>query len=84
MPVTVELALGAVLVSLAIGVPTGVVAALRQNRGTDMLLRVGTLLGLSIPSFWQGTILILLLLVLPTLGAAGLLGQPVRGPRGQT
>jgi peptide/nickel transport system permease protein len=37
-----------------------VLAALRQNRGTDMLLRVGTLLGLSVPSFWQGTILILI------------------------
>jgi peptide/nickel transport system permease protein len=60
LPITVELAIGAVFVSLAIGVPTGVVAALRQNRGTDMLLRVGTLLGLSVPSFWQGTILILI------------------------
>lgn len=59
LPLTVELAAGAVLVSLAIGVPTGVLAALRQNRATDMLLRIGTLLGLSIPSFWQGTILIL-------------------------
>ena len=60
LPLTVELAAGAIVVSLAIGVPTGVLAALRQNRGTDMLLRVGTLLGLSIPSFWQGTILILI------------------------
>jgi peptide/nickel transport system permease protein len=59
LPVTIELALGAVLVSVAIGIPTGVVAALRQNRATDMLLRVGTLLGLSIPSFWQGTLLII-------------------------
>ena len=60
LPITVELAIGAVMVSLLIGVPTGVIAALRQNRGADMALRVGTLLGLSIPSFWQGTILILL------------------------
>ena len=60
LPLTVELAAGAIVVSLAIGVPTGVLAALRQNRETDMLLRVGTLLGLSIPSFWQGTILILI------------------------
>ena len=60
LPLTVELAAGAIVVSLAIGVPTGVLAALRQNRGTDMLLRIGTLLGLSIPSFWQGTILILI------------------------
>jgi peptide/nickel transport system permease protein len=60
LPLTVELATGAIVVSLVIGVPTGVVAALRQNRGTDMLLRIGTLLGLSIPSFWQGTILILI------------------------
>ena len=60
LPLTVELATGAIVVSLAIGVPTGVLAALRQNRAMDMLLRIGTLLGLSIPSFWQGTILILI------------------------
>src|SRR5262249_23147980 len=60
LPVTVELAIGAVLVSLLIGVPTGVIAALRQNGATDMALRVGTLLGLSIPTSWQGMILILL------------------------
>jgi peptide/nickel transport system permease protein len=59
LPITVELAIGAVLVSLLIGIPTGVIAALRQDQGLDVSFRIGSLLALSVPSFWQGTILIL-------------------------
>jgi peptide/nickel transport system permease protein len=49
-----------VLVSLLIGIPTGVIAALRQNQGLDISFRMGSLMALSVPSFWQGTIFILI------------------------
>jgi peptide/nickel transport system permease protein len=59
LAVTVELACIAILVAALIGVPTGIVSALRQNRPADNLARMAALFGLSIPVFWQGTMLIL-------------------------
>jgi peptide/nickel transport system permease protein len=59
LPVTAELALGATAVALSVGLPTGILAALRQRRLLDGLARAGSLVGLSIPSFWQGTMFIL-------------------------
>jgi peptide/nickel transport system permease protein len=61
LAVTLELASIAILVAAAIGVPAGIVSALRQNRPTDSLARMAALFGLSIPVFWQGTMLILAL-----------------------
>jgi peptide/nickel transport system permease protein len=61
LSVTVELAFIAILVAILIGVPAGIVSALKQNSLTDSLARVAALIGLSIPVFWQGTMLILIL-----------------------
>jgi peptide/nickel transport system permease protein len=61
LPVTVELAVLALLFSVLLGVPTGVISAIRQNRPLDYVLRVLSLAGLSMPSFWLGMIVILLL-----------------------
>ncbi len=61
LSVTVELTFIAILVAILIGVPTGIVSALKQNSLTDSLARVAALIGLSIPVFWQGTMLILIL-----------------------
>ena len=61
LPVTLELTLLSILVSIALGVATGIVSALRQGTLLDNLTRLGSLFGLSIPVFWQGTMLILLL-----------------------
>jgi peptide/nickel transport system permease protein len=44
---------------LLLGVPAGVVSAVRREGAIDNMTRVGTLLGLSVPVFWQGTMLIL-------------------------
>jgi peptide/nickel transport system permease protein len=59
LPVTIELTLLAVGFALVLGIPAGIVSASRPNRAVDNVTRVGTLLGLSIPVFWQGTMLIL-------------------------
>ncbi len=61
LPVTLELAVLALLVSVMLGVPTGVISAMRQDRLLDYALRVFSLAGLSMPSFWLGMVVILLL-----------------------
>lgn len=57
--VTVELTTLSVAFALALGIPAGVLSAVRRDRAIDQVTRVGTLLGLSVPVFWQGTMLIL-------------------------
>jgi peptide/nickel transport system permease protein len=59
LPVTIELTALAVGFALALGIPAGIVSATRRDRAVDNVTRVGTLLGLSVPVFWQGTMLIL-------------------------
>jgi peptide/nickel transport system permease protein len=61
IPVTAELALLALLVAVLLGLPTGVLSAVRQDSATDYLLRLLSLAGLSMPSFWLGMVIILLL-----------------------
>lgn len=59
LPVTLELTALAVAFALLLGIPAGIVSATRRDRAIDTATRLGTLLGLSIPVFWQGTMLIL-------------------------
>ncbi len=59
LPVTIELTLLAVGFALALGIAAGIVSAVRRDRAVDNVVRVGALLGLSVPVFWQGTMLIL-------------------------
>lgn len=59
-PVTVELALMGLLVAIVIGVPIGILAALKRGRFADYVATAFVLLGLSVPSFWLGVLLILL------------------------
>jgi peptide/nickel transport system permease protein len=59
LPVTLELTILSVGFALALGIPAGILSAIRRDRAIDQVTRVGTLLGLSIPVFWQGTMLIL-------------------------
>ena len=59
LPVTLELTILSVGFALALGMPAGILSAIRRDRAIDQVTRVGTLLGLSIPVFWQGTMLIL-------------------------
>jgi peptide/nickel transport system permease protein len=60
LPVTGELALMALLIALAIGVPMGILAAVKNNTVVDYGATMAALWGLSIPNFWLGILLILL------------------------
>ena len=59
LQVTLELTLGAMLVALAIGIPMGILSARRENTRLDHAVRIVSLFSLSIPVFWQATMLIL-------------------------
>ena len=52
IPATAELALVSVLIAAIVGIGLGVVAAVRRNRVTDHVLRVFSLVGISMPTFW--------------------------------
>jgi len=73
LPNSLILALAAMAFSLLIGIPTGIVAAVRVNRWWDSVGKVFALLGLSLPSFWIGLVMILFFSVylgwLPSSGA---------------
>jgi peptide/nickel transport system permease protein len=56
-PATVELASAAMILATFIGVPLGVVCAVRRNSLIDSLARVGALTGVSMPIFWLGLVL---------------------------
>jgi peptide/nickel transport system permease protein len=63
LPNTLLLATTALVASIGLGVPMGVLAALRRNTLPDFLLAAISVLGLSLPAFWLGIILILVLSV---------------------
>ena len=64
--VTIPLALMAVLLSSCIGIPLGVIAAARANTRTDAAVMAASQIGLAVPNFWFGILLVLLFSV--TLG----------------
>jgi len=64
LPVTLELFLGSVLWSLIIGLPFGIISALRRNSWLDSSLTTLAIVGVSIPSFWEGIVMIYLFAVL--------------------
>ena len=65
-PVTLKLAAFSILIAVAIGIPIGIVSATKQYSLFDNISMVVALLGVSMPNFWQGLLLILLFSV--TLG----------------
>jgi peptide/nickel transport system permease protein len=76
-PATVELSFGAMLVAVVVGIPVGVYAAVRRRSFVDALTMSAVLLGVSIPVFWLGWMLVYLLAVLPA--RAGLDLFPISG-----
>ena len=60
LPATLELTFAAMFVSVLIGIPLGIVCALKRNAVIDHLLRIITIAGLSIAAFWLGIMLMLL------------------------
>lgn len=59
LPATIELLLGSLIVSIAIGVPIGILSAIRRNSLVDAIGRIFALLGISMPNFWVALMLIL-------------------------
>jgi peptide/nickel transport system permease protein len=60
IPVTLELALYGQFIGILLGIPLGIISAVKQDTITDHLTRVGALSGISIPIFWSGPLVILL------------------------
>ena len=60
LPATLELATAATVIAVAIGLPLGLLSAMRPNSRIDLAARIGGLVGLSLPSFWLGTLIIVL------------------------
>ncbi len=73
LPATVELVVASALISILLGIPAGIWAALRPRAWTTRTLMAVSLVGVSLPTFVIGLMLIYLFAVLPTtLGAGGL------------
>jgi len=82
LPVTIQLATMAMIFALVIGIPAGILSAVKKGTLTDYVANVVALSGLSIPNFWLGIMLILLVSVkwqlLPASGYVSLSEDPVR------
>lgn len=63
LPMTLQVALFATLISTVIAIPLGTLAAVRQDTWVDYLVRVISIGGLAIPAFWTGILIILFLVV---------------------
>jgi peptide/nickel transport system permease protein len=81
--VTLQLTLTSMFIALLVAIPLGVVSAANRGRTSDSVSRVVALLGLSIPNFWLGTLLILFVSLvlhwLPPVGFVSLLDNPWLG-----
>jgi len=60
LPATLHLVIASLLISTIIGIPIGIISAVKQNTPVDSFSRIFALLGVSIPNFWLGLMLILL------------------------
>lgn len=63
-PVTLELAILASVIALIVGVPLGILSAIRQNRLSDYVGRIVSIMGLTAPPFWIATLVVLGLVLL--------------------
>ena len=63
LPATIELAIGGLIVSLLIAFPIGIISAVKQNSWVDRISMAGAFLGISMPGFWFGIVLLLLFAV---------------------
>jgi len=82
LPVTIQLAVMAMFFAMLIGIPIGILAAVKKNTWIDYTANIVALSGLSIPNFWLGIMLILLVSVqlgwLPASGYESIFVDPVR------
>ncbi|MEM7442154.1 MAG: ABC transporter permease [Pseudomonadota bacterium] len=82
LPVTIQLAIMAIIFAMVIGIPTGVLSAVKKGTPVDYAANVVALSGLSIPNFWLGIMLILLVSVqwdlLPASGYVPISEDPIQ------
>lgn len=82
LPVTIQLAIMSIIVAIVVGIPTGIISAVKKGTVTDYAANVVALSGLSIPNFWLGIMLILLVSVklgwLPASGYAPFFADPLK------
>ena len=85
LPVTIQLAIMALIIAVLIGVPAGILSAYRKGTWVDWLANILALSGLSVPNFWLGIMLILLVSVklgwLPASGYQPFLDDPLQSIR---
>ena len=85
LPVTIQLAVMALIIAVVIGVPAGILSAYRKGTWIDWLANILALSGLSVPNFWLGIMLILLVSVklgwLPASGYQPFLDDPLQSIR---
>ena len=85
LPVTLELALLSSLLTILIAIPVGIFTAVKQYSRTDYVMTVLTILGVSIPGFWLGTMLSLLFALtlrwLPPIGYTPFFDNPIENLR---
>lgn len=85
LPVTIQLAVMALIIAMVIGIPAGVISAYKKGTWIDWLANVVALSGLSVPNFWLGIMLILLVSVqlgwLPASGYRPLSEDPLQSIR---
>lgn len=81
LPITLQLTFMSVVLAIIIGIPVGVISAVKHNTITDQLLRITSVLGLSIPNFWLGLIILtavsLMFNWIPPIGYQSFLENPV-------
>ena len=73
LPATIELAVVSILIALAIAIPLGTLSAIKQHTWIDRLAAIVAILGISMPGFWLGLLLILVFAV--TLGVLPVSGR---------
>jgi peptide/nickel transport system permease protein len=82
LPTSLELGLFAMVISLVIAIPAGVISAIRQDSAIDYFARIGAILGTAIPDFWIATVLVVFLSLqfgyLPPLGYVSLREDPIK------
>jgi peptide/nickel transport system permease protein len=76
LPHTVTIALGSMIISCLVGIPLGITAAVNQNKFSDRFCMLIALIGVSMPQFWLGLLLVMLLSLklnlLPPSGVGGI------------
>jgi peptide/nickel transport system permease protein len=81
MPATISLAVAALVIALCISFPLGILSAMRRGKAVDHAARIGSQIGISVPDFWLGILLILVftswLRLLPPSGYVPLSEDPI-------